>query len=126
MREINSAATLIPRGKLSRFTSPYYLARRRGLAVPSVSRVPRCETFDHRAGFERHSEDDDMTELPRKDPDRRDWAARASEALAQARKLPAGSMRSEAIRKAEQLGFAADMRKWLIPKKPNGAPKVTG
>jgi hypothetical protein len=35
-------------------------------------------------------------------------------------------MRSEAIRKAEQLGFAADMRKWLIPKKPNGAPKVTG
>jgi len=67
-----------------------------------------------------------MTDLPREDPDRRDWAAQASEALAQARKLPAGSMRSEAIRKAEQLGFAADMRKWLIPKKPNGAPKVTG
>jgi hypothetical protein len=35
-------------------------------------------------------------------------------------------MRSKAIKKAGQLGFAADMRKWLIPKKPNGAPKVTG
>ena len=76
--------------------------------------------------FARHSEDDDMTELPRNDLDRHDWAARASEALAQARKLPAGSMRSEAIRKAEQLRFAADMRKWLIPKKPNGAQNVTG
>jgi len=57
-----------------------------------------------------------MTQLPRNDLDRRDWAARASEALAQARQLPAGSMRSEAIRKAEQLGFAADMRKWLYGK----------
>jgi hypothetical protein len=35
-------------------------------------------------------------------------------------------MRFEAIRKAEQLGLAAEMRKWLIPKKPNGAPKATG
>jgi hypothetical protein len=35
-------------------------------------------------------------------------------------------MRSKAIKKAGQLGFAADMRKWLIPQKPNGAPKVTG
>lgn len=78
------------------------------------------------ATCEGHGEDEDMTELPRNDPDNHDWAARASEALAQARKLPAGSMRSEAIRKAEQLGFAADIRKWLIPKKPNGAPKVTG
>jgi hypothetical protein len=78
------------------------------------------------ATCEGHSEDDDMTELPRNDLDSHDWAAQASEALAQARKLPAGSMRSEAIRKAEQLGFAADMRKWLIPKTPNGAPKVTG
>ncbi|MEY9154948.1 hypothetical protein [Bradyrhizobium japonicum] len=67
-----------------------------------------------------------MTELPRNDLGSHDWAARASEALARAEKLPAGSMRSEAIRKAEQRGFAADMRKWLIPKKPNGAPKVTG
>jgi hypothetical protein len=34
--------------------------------------------------FERHRKDDDMTELPRNDLDRHDWAARASEALAQA------------------------------------------
>jgi len=70
--------------------------------------------------FERHSEEDDMTELPRNDLDCHDWA------LAQARQLPPGSMRSEAIRKAEQLGFAVDMRRWLMPKRPNGAPKVTG
>jgi hypothetical protein len=76
--------------------------------------------------FECHSEDDEMTTLPRNDLDRHDWATRASEALAQARQLPPGAMRFEAIRKAEQLGFAAEMRKWLIPKKPNGAPKVTG
>jgi hypothetical protein len=76
--------------------------------------------------FERHSEDDEMTTLPRNDLDRHDWATRASEALAQARRLPAGAMRFEAIRKAEQLGLAGEMRKWLIPKKPNGAPKVTG
>jgi hypothetical protein len=70
-----------------------------------------------------HSEDDDMTELPRNDLDSHDWAARASEALAQARKLPAGSMRSEATRKAEQLGFAADVRKWLIPNGPRARRK---
>jgi len=67
-----------------------------------------------------------MIELPPTIPDSHDWAALASEALAQARTLPPGSMRSKAIKKAGQLGFAADMRKWLIPKKPNGAPKVTG
>jgi hypothetical protein len=75
--------------------------------------------------FERHSEEDDMTELPRNDLDCHDWAARASEALAQARQLPPGSMRSEAIRKVEQLAFSAEMRRWLMPKRPNGAPKVT-
>ena len=78
------------------------------------------------AGFGVQSEDDEMTTLPRNDLDCHDWATRASEALAQAKQLPAGAMRFEAIRKAEQLGFAAEMRKWLIPKKPNGAPKVTG
>jgi hypothetical protein len=67
-----------------------------------------------------------MTELPRNDLDSHDWAARAAEALARARTLPPGSIRSEAIRKAAQLGYAADMRKWLIPKTPKGAPKVTG
>jgi hypothetical protein len=59
------------------------------------------------ATCERHRKDDDMTELTRNDLDRHDWAARASQALAQAEKLPSGSKRSEAIRKAEQLRFAA-------------------
>jgi hypothetical protein len=73
--------------------------------------------------FERHTEDDEMTTLPRNDLDRHDWATRASEALAQAKQLPAGAMRFEAIRKAEQLGLAAEMRKWLIPKKPTAPRK---
>jgi hypothetical protein len=42
------------------------------------------------------------------------------------KKLPSGSKRFEAIRKAEQLHFAAEMKKWLMPKERNGAPKVTG
>ena len=57
-----------------------------------------------------------MTELTRNDLDNHDWAARASEALAQAKRLPPGSMRSEAIRKAGQLRFAADMKYFLSPK----------
>jgi hypothetical protein len=73
---------------------------------------------------------DDMTELARNDLDIHDWAARAAQALAQAKKLPRGVKRSEAIRKAEQLRFAADMKNWLKPKlKPKetvGMPKVTG
>jgi hypothetical protein len=78
------------------------------------------------AACQRHSKDGDMTELTRNDLDRHDWAARASQALAQAKKLPSGSKRFEAIRKAEQLHFAAEMKKWLMPKERNGAPKVTG
>ena len=72
---------------------PYHLARRRDLVVPSVSRVQRCETLRRPVlAFERHSEDDDMTELPRNDLDSHDWAARAAEALARARALPPGSI----------------------------------
>ena len=44
-----------------------------------------------------------------------DWDAKASEALEQAKKLPAGSKRSEAIKKAGQLRVAADMKKLLTP-----------
>jgi hypothetical protein len=68
----------------------------------------------------RHRKDDDMTKLTRNDLDHHDWAARASQALAQAEKLPSGSKRSEAVRKAEQLRFAADMKKWLTPKERSG------
>jgi hypothetical protein len=59
-----------------------------------------------------------MTELMRNDLDSHDWAARAADALTQAKKLPPGSMRSEAIRKAGQLRVAADMKNWLMTKKP--------
>ena len=57
-----------------------------------------------------------MTELTRNDIDSHDWAARAAEGLAQAKKLPPGLKRSEAIRKAEHLRFAADMKNWLTAK----------
>jgi hypothetical protein len=59
-----------------------------------------------------------MTEPTRNDPDRHDWAARAAEALAKAKKLPPGSMRCEAITKARQLRVAAEMKKWLMTKEP--------
>ena len=68
--------------------------------------------------WERQSKDDDMTEPTRNDPDRHDWAARAAEALAEAKKLPPGSMRCEAITKARQLRVAAEMKKWLMTKEP--------
>ena len=67
-----------------------------------------------------------MAKLTRDDFDNHDWAARASHALAQAKKLPSGSKRSEAIRKAEQLHLAAEMKEWLMPKERSGMPKVTG
>ena len=67
-----------------------------------------------------------MTELTRNDLDIHDWAARASEALAQAKKLPPGSLRSQPIRKAGQLRLAADMKNLLMSKEPNGMLKVTG
>ena len=67
----------------------------------------------------RHSKDDDVTVLTRNDLDNDDWTARASQALAQAKKLPPGSMRSEAFRKAEQLRVAADMKNFLMLKDPN-------
>ena len=59
-----------------------------------------------------------MTEPTRNDPDRHDWAARAAQALAEAKKLPPGSMRCEAITKTRQLRAAAEMKKWLTTKEP--------
>jgi hypothetical protein len=57
-----------------------------------------------------------MIELTRNDLDSHDWTARASEALAKAKKLPPGLKRSEAIRKAGQLRIAADMKNRLTAK----------
>jgi hypothetical protein len=64
-----------------------------------------------------------MTKFARNDLGSHDWITRASEALAQAKTLPPGPMRSEAIRKAGQLRFAADMKKWLMPKEPTACRK---
>jgi hypothetical protein len=50
--------------------------------------------------------------------DSHDWDVRASEALANAQKLPPGSLRSDAIKKAGQLRIAADMKKSMTSKKP--------
>ncbi len=61
-----------------------------------------------------------MTELMRNDLDSHDWAARATEALAQAEKLPPGLQRFEAIRIATQLRIAADMKSWLTAKRAGG------
>lgn len=59
-----------------------------------------------------------MTEPTRSEVDEHDWAARAAEALAKAKKMPPGSMRCEAIRKAGQLRVAAQMKNWLTTKEP--------
>jgi len=48
--------------------------------------------------------------------DRHDWDARASDALENAKKLPPGSKRIEAIKKAGQLRVAADMKDLLLTK----------
>jgi hypothetical protein len=50
--------------------------------------------------------------------DSHDWDARASEALANAKKLPQGSKRTDAIKKAGQLRIAADMKNFLMTKMP--------
>ncbi|SIO42140.1 hypothetical protein SAMN05443247_05145 [Bradyrhizobium erythrophlei] len=57
-----------------------------------------------------------MTELTRNYLNIHDWAARASEALIQAKTLPPGLLRSQAIRKAGQLRVAADMKNLLMSK----------
>jgi hypothetical protein len=45
--------------------------------------------------------------------DSHDWDARASEALANAKNLPPGSKRTDAIKKAGQLRAVADMKDLL-------------
>jgi len=54
------------------------------------------------------------------DIDRHDWNARAAEELANAKKLPPGSKRTEAMRKAGQLHVAADMKNLLMVKATTG------
>jgi hypothetical protein len=49
-------------------------------------------------------------------PDRRDWLARAAEALEKARLMKPGAARYEALKKAGQLQSAADMMGYLKSK----------
>jgi hypothetical protein len=53
-----------------------------------------------------------------------DWDTQASEALAEAKKLPPGLKRSEAMKRAGQLRVAADMKQFLTPKEPNKLSKI--
>jgi hypothetical protein len=43
----------------------------------------------------------------------RDWDARATEVIAQARKMPLGQRRSDALGEAGRLRIAAEMNRWL-------------
>jgi hypothetical protein len=49
--------------------------------------------------------------------DLHDWDARAEQALAEARKLPSGPERSEALKKASTLRIAADQKGVLFAKR---------
>jgi hypothetical protein len=93
------------------------LAYPRGSGKRRPEEVP-CLSAGSTATRGRQRKDDDITELLRNDLDSHDWAARAAEALEQAKKLPPGLQRFEAIRKAAQLRIAADMKSWLTAKGP--------
>ena len=45
-----------------------------------------------------------------------DWDARATEMIAEARKMPLGSQRSDALGEAGRLRIAAEMKRWLSTK----------
>jgi hypothetical protein len=45
-----------------------------------------------------------------------DWDARATEVIAEARKMPPGQRRSDALGEAGRLRIAAEMKRWLSTK----------
>jgi hypothetical protein len=45
-----------------------------------------------------------------------DWDARATEVIAEARKMPLGQRRSDALGEAGRLRIAAEMKRWLSTK----------
>jgi hypothetical protein len=45
-----------------------------------------------------------------------DWDARATEVIAEARKMPLGQRRSDALGEAGRLRIAAEMNRWLSAK----------
>jgi hypothetical protein len=59
-----------------------------------------------------------MKQLTRKGLHGHDWDIKASEALERTKKLPPGSKRSDAIKKAGQLRVAADMKNLLMTREP--------
>jgi hypothetical protein len=49
-------------------------------------------------------------------PDSRVWDDRATEVIAEARKMPLGERRRAALREAGRLRIAAEMNRWLATK----------
>jgi hypothetical protein len=49
-------------------------------------------------------------------PDSRVWDDRATEVIAEARKMPLGERRRAALREAGRLRIAAEMNRWLASK----------
>jgi hypothetical protein len=45
-----------------------------------------------------------------------DWDARATELIAEARKMPHGQLRSDALGEAGRLRIAAEMKRWFSTK----------
>jgi hypothetical protein len=54
----------------------------------------------------------------------RDWDARATEVIAEARKMPLGQRRSDALGEAGRLSIAAEMKRWLSTKQDRPYPKI--
>jgi hypothetical protein len=76
--------------------------------------------------LETQSNKDDMTESPPNHLDRNDWAARASEALAQAEKLPARLDAMQSHQKRAATSLRRRHEEMADTETANGAPKATG
>jgi hypothetical protein len=57
-----------------------------------------------------------MDETAQQPPVSRDWDDRATEIIAEARKMPLGSRRSDALIEAGRLRVAAEIERWLSKK----------
>jgi hypothetical protein len=57
-----------------------------------------------------------MEQETQKPPDSRVWDNRATEVIAEARKMPLGDRRRAALREAERLRIAAETYRWLATK----------
>ena len=57
-----------------------------------------------------------MEQETQNSPDSRVWDDRATEVIAEARKMPLGERRRAALREAGRLRIAAEMNRWLATK----------